>query len=574
MRIECDKCAAKYSIADEKVRGKTFKIRCKKCSNVIIVRDKVAGDDGGDAAEEPASSDDGGGWHVAIDGDTVGPLAEDEVRRRYDAGQIDKSTSVWREGFEDWLELGQIEAFADLPDRAGGGLMAGGAGAGMAAGAGLAAASAPADDPFASSGSDDAFAAGSGEFGRSSGGGYAAAAAPAAAARPQAAAASAPAESPRVGASSLTGQRNENSVLFSLDSLKAMASAPAASGGGGGSRPSHAGPVRSAPSTTAPASEGSGLIDIRAMGAMMDVGTGSSAGPSGASEDEMLPSFGGGALGGLSVEPLAVEPSPSAVPVAQEPRRSNAPMYILIALLTAGLIGLGVMIMLKPPAEPQIKEVVVTVPGSVEDKDSDKGAKEDEGDEKGEDKGDEKGDEKGDKDTAGDTGGETEGDATDPAGTAAKKKKKVGTSGTTGGTTGGTTTGGTTTGGTTAKTPEKDPDVDCLLDPDLPKCKGGGSGSGGSSKTPVDSSLPPKLGAAEIQSGIDGVKANAKKCGAGTTVPIKFSVKGSTGSVTSATPLEEHASTPIGKCVADAAKAAKFPKFQAEQQGFTFKFRL
>jgi hypothetical protein len=363
----------------------------------------------------------------------------------------------------------------------------------------------------------------------------------------------------------LTGQRNENSVLFSLDSLKAMASAPAA-------RPSHAGPLRSAPSTTAPASEGSGLIDIRAMGAMMDMGGGGSAGPSSASEDDMLPSFGGGALGGLSVEPLAVEAPPSVVPVQQEQRRSNAPMYILIALLTIGLIGLGVMIVFKEPETPQIKEVVVTVPGSVEEKEKDK-----EGDDKGDkDEGDDKGDDKGDKDATADTDGETEGDAADPAGAAAKKKKKVG--GTSGGSTGGSTSGGTTTGGstggTTSKPPEKEPDVDCLLDPNLPKCKGGGSGSGGGSKPPVDSSLPPKLGAAEISGGIDSVKGEAKKCGAGTTVAIKFSVKGATGSVTSATPLEEHASTPIGKCVAAAAKAAKFPKFQAEQQGFTFKFRL
>ena len=45
MKIECDKCGAKYSIADEKVRGKTFKIRCKRCSNVIIVRDKASAED-------------------------------------------------------------------------------------------------------------------------------------------------------------------------------------------------------------------------------------------------------------------------------------------------------------------------------------------------------------------------------------------------------------------------------------------------------------------------------------------------------------------------------------------------
>ena len=38
MKIVCDACSAKYSIADEKVQGKVFKIRCKKCSNIIVVR--------------------------------------------------------------------------------------------------------------------------------------------------------------------------------------------------------------------------------------------------------------------------------------------------------------------------------------------------------------------------------------------------------------------------------------------------------------------------------------------------------------------------------------------------------
>ncbi len=38
MKIICDNCATKYSIADEKVRGKVFKIRCKKCSHIIVVR--------------------------------------------------------------------------------------------------------------------------------------------------------------------------------------------------------------------------------------------------------------------------------------------------------------------------------------------------------------------------------------------------------------------------------------------------------------------------------------------------------------------------------------------------------
>ena len=49
MKIVCDACQAKYSISDDKVQGKVFKIRCKKCSNIIVVR-------GGAGAVEPASA--------------------------------------------------------------------------------------------------------------------------------------------------------------------------------------------------------------------------------------------------------------------------------------------------------------------------------------------------------------------------------------------------------------------------------------------------------------------------------------------------------------------------------------
>ena len=47
MKIVCDACQAKYSISDDKVQGKVFKIRCKKCSNIIVVR-------GGAGAQESA----------------------------------------------------------------------------------------------------------------------------------------------------------------------------------------------------------------------------------------------------------------------------------------------------------------------------------------------------------------------------------------------------------------------------------------------------------------------------------------------------------------------------------------
>ena len=54
MKIVCDSCGTKYSIADEKVRGKVFKIRCKKCSHIIVVR---GGETGGPEATLEALND-------------------------------------------------------------------------------------------------------------------------------------------------------------------------------------------------------------------------------------------------------------------------------------------------------------------------------------------------------------------------------------------------------------------------------------------------------------------------------------------------------------------------------------
>src|SRR5437762_11875103 len=67
MKIVCDNCATKYSIADEKVRGKVFKIRCKKCSHIIVVR---GGADGNvEASREPAQAE--GGAFPGDEGQTI-----------------------------------------------------------------------------------------------------------------------------------------------------------------------------------------------------------------------------------------------------------------------------------------------------------------------------------------------------------------------------------------------------------------------------------------------------------------------------------------------------------------------
>ncbi|HEX8107516.1 MAG TPA: zinc-ribbon domain-containing protein, partial [Kofleriaceae bacterium] len=54
MKFLCDRCKTRYSIGDDRVRGKILKIRCKNCANVITVREGMSPEgDGapGDAAE-------------------------------------------------------------------------------------------------------------------------------------------------------------------------------------------------------------------------------------------------------------------------------------------------------------------------------------------------------------------------------------------------------------------------------------------------------------------------------------------------------------------------------------------
>lgn len=576
MKIECDKCAAKYSIADEKVRGKTFKIRCKKCSNVIIVRDKGAA--AAAAGASPAAAvDHAPGWHLAINGETVGPMAEDEVRQRYDAGEIDKETAVWQEGFEDWVPLGDVEVFASLPDRA----------------------AAAAEDPFASANQDD----------------YAAPAAVGAGAA-IASAAAAPMEqahSPRV--SQLTGQRNENSVLFSLDSLQALAT----SGGGGGAAAAAAPMPAAAPvaaraaanpakglATSAPSSEGSGLIDIRALGAMVGgggagVAPAAAAAPHGAADDAGLPSFGGGGLGGLTAAPLVAPQVPeqaaavaAAAPVAQP--RSQAPLYIMMVFLLLAVFGLVAFVVLREPETKIVKETVTT-PGaapSVTDSDKDKDDKDKDDDEdkdkdkdKDDDKDKDKDDGEDDAAKAAEDAGDDEAEAADPTVPGKKKKSTAGKKKSSGSKPAPKSSGDPLAdalggGGTSSKPKPKsgggDPGIDCILDPS--KCGSGSKKKSSKPKPSANPNLPEKLTSADIKKGVAPHKAAAKSCGgkhggtAGEKVTVKLSISGSTGKVTSSSATGKHAGTALGNCVAKALKSATFTKFQKSSLGVQYPIRL
>src|SRR3954470_3016797 len=54
MKFQCDRCKTRYSIGEEKIRGKVLKIRCKNCSAVITVREGQSSTGGAEAKDASA----------------------------------------------------------------------------------------------------------------------------------------------------------------------------------------------------------------------------------------------------------------------------------------------------------------------------------------------------------------------------------------------------------------------------------------------------------------------------------------------------------------------------------------
>lgn len=124
-----------------------------------------------------------------------------------------------------------------------------------------------------------------------------------------------------------------------------------------------------------------------------------------------------------------------------------------------------------------------------------------------------------------------------------------------------------------------DVDVDCLVNRDLPKCasfRADARRADASSKVTSDENLPEKLSMPDVRKALAPVKAAARTCGRthgaspGTKVRVKLSIDGATGLVVSATPLDDHSTSPLGKCVASKFGDAKFPRFRSKRMGLTF----
>jgi predicted Zn finger-like uncharacterized protein len=559
MKIACESCGAKYSIADEKVQGKVFKIRCKRCSEVIVVR----GDQQGGAAEAPvgaASAPSGEPiWHVVINGDQAGPYSPDQLAEMLANGTVDWDAYVWTEGFDNWVPMRDVEtlvsqisgngaaaaqadarmSFEAQPDAFSGGQPAFGGQPSMGA------------DPFADEPPTTAFGGNIADQPDLFGGGGRAQASPfdssqhvvASSPSPRSgggAAAAAPAAA--AGADPMTGARNENSVLFSLKNLQALAT---------GSGPSGVPASATAQGSAGYAGgEGSGLIDIRALASA----TGISEGQSKDTKDELLSIGNQGAFGALG--------SPMLAPAHDDDGGGKKMMIwagvaVFGMLLAAGVAAVFIMTR-QPPAQPPMAVAPVApaaAPGAAPNpadepkEELSEGAKAALEAQKKEEEAA----------AAANPSGSSQSTRRKPSGDskpAASESEPAKPS---------------------AAAPDKAPakpsgprTIDDLLDGALSP----GSKPSKPAAAPVASNLPDLPSRDDVVSAMTGVKNAVSACAQGQTgvAFVNVSVAGATGRVTSA---EVTGITgPAGSCIAKAVRGASFPKFAQKVFKVKYPFKL
>ena len=351
MKVTCQSCTAKYTIADEKVLGKAVKIRCKKCGATILLDgtdpSALSSSSSPQAApgtdSQPQSVPDR--WSVNVAEGDQRTMALDEIVAAFRSGTLHQETYCWKDGMDDWLPLREIEPLraacmagdvlppppavpetgrgagedlspaARLPERAEASEAArNGSGALAPAAAKRAAGRAPAADLFAAvaqaGGEEDVLT-------------------------------SAPAKLPQAQdeAQKVTGARNENSVLFSLSALT--------------SKPGDRAPL--------PTSEASGLIDIRQLSAQLAVEEKKST-----RVDDIMNLSGGGAFSPTLTAPVFAPPSledygPSTdSPDGGRAHGRNKGLILLAlgagALFIVGAVGVAALVMQGKGSEKAEKE--------------------------------------------------------------------------------------------------------------------------------------------------------------------------------------------------------------------------
>jgi predicted Zn finger-like uncharacterized protein len=152
VKISCPTCAAKYSVADEKIQSRLAKIRCRKCSSTIVIDGTASparvyiGDasavisasgppyapganEAGVSESFPSAARLDASAPAPAASDSVGPapdeyavdIADNDQRNMtihqiigaYNEGLISADTYIWKEGMADWQTLAEVRDVAD-----------------------------------------------------------------------------------------------------------------------------------------------------------------------------------------------------------------------------------------------------------------------------------------------------------------------------------------------------------------------------------------------------------------------------------------------------------------------------
>jgi predicted Zn finger-like uncharacterized protein len=177
MKFLCGNCKAKYQIADEKVTGRTLRMKCRRCGHDILIDGHTnlqssppsspaptprrggstvsvvpQSRPGASSTQMPARAGSPAAlprptagrskppsglsaefrrhvaappevpqrtapydlWHVAIQDVPVGPMTRDELGRKIEAGAVSPESLCWREGMDDWRPVGELAELASL----------------------------------------------------------------------------------------------------------------------------------------------------------------------------------------------------------------------------------------------------------------------------------------------------------------------------------------------------------------------------------------------------------------------------------------------------------------------------
>jgi predicted Zn finger-like uncharacterized protein len=132
MRVTCESCGATYNLPDAKVRGRKAKVRCKRCSGTIVVdgtslppssSSAAAGsgpsfadgedDEATQVIQSPLAAMPGPGeWTVNLRDDDQRSMTTQQIVEGWASGTVPQDAFVWRDGMEDWLGVLDVPELA------------------------------------------------------------------------------------------------------------------------------------------------------------------------------------------------------------------------------------------------------------------------------------------------------------------------------------------------------------------------------------------------------------------------------------------------------------------------------